>query len=92
MRSPEEGTAMRVELILHLETTDTGEIVWWADSPDVAGFSAAAPTLVALRERATAALRDLVSSEVKIVERLVGDEVVRSEDDARIVTSHPVLC
>ena len=33
-----------VRLVMHLEATD-GDVVWWTDSPDVAGLTAAADTL-----------------------------------------------
>jgi hypothetical protein len=33
---------------IHVEAAET-EIVWWAETPDVAGLSLAAPTLSALR-------------------------------------------
>jgi hypothetical protein len=61
-----------IELVIHIEAAD-GEAVWWAESPDVPGFSAAAPTLVELRERSIAALSELRGS-VRITERLAGGE------------------
>ena len=60
---------MDVTLLLHLELVD-GEHAWWAESDDVPGFTAAAPTLAELRERAHAALHDLLGAEVAIRERL----------------------
>jgi predicted RNase H-like HicB family nuclease len=62
-----------IELVIHIEAAD-GEAVWWAESPDVPGFSAAAPTLADLRDRATAALAELRDDPVEVVERLVGEE------------------
>jgi predicted RNase H-like HicB family nuclease len=62
-----------VELVIHIEAAD-GEAVWWAESPEVPGFSAAAPTLAELRERATAALTELQGAPVRLTERLVGGE------------------
>lgn len=44
-------------LVVHLDEAD-GEAVWWAESPDLPGFSAAAPTLAELRERVTGAIGD----------------------------------
>jgi hypothetical protein len=56
------------ELVIHLEGGD-GEVVWWAESPQIPGFSAAAPTLKELRERAYRALRE-IAGPGPIVERL----------------------
>lgn len=75
------------ELTIHLESVDD-EVVWWADSPDVPGFSAAAPSLVELRERASAALEEILGGPVSIVERLDGVPVERRDVghwDARVV-------
>lgn len=46
---------MTVELLIHLEAAD-GEAVWWAESPDAPGFTAAAPDLAELRARCAEAL------------------------------------
>lgn len=75
------------ELIIHLEDAD-GEVVWWAESPDVPGFSAAAPTLAELRERAREALSARGARPVQIVERLVGKE----SGHGRVVTTDLVSC
>ena len=61
-----------VELIIHLDDVD-GEVVWWAESPGVEGFSAAAPTLAGLRETALAALVETLGGPVELVEKLVGE-------------------
>lgn len=81
-----------IELHLHLEPTGAGEVAWWADSPDVAGFSAAAPTLAELRSRATAALREAVGRDVELVEQLAGAEEQHSPhgDKVRSVHAEPV--
>lgn len=47
---------MSVTLIFHLEQADD-EIVWWAESPDAPGMSAAADTLVECRRLAIESLR-----------------------------------
>lgn len=49
---------MRARILVHLEASESGP-VWWAESADFPGFSAAADTLVDLRRRATAALSEL---------------------------------
>jgi predicted RNase H-like HicB family nuclease len=62
-----------IELVIHMEVAD-GEAVWWAESPEVPGFSVAAPTLAEMRDRATTALAELRDGPVEIIERLVGEE------------------
>lgn len=83
---------MNIELMLHLERAED-RVVWWAETADVAGFSAAADTLVELRERARAALLEIVGEEpLVLVERLAGlpsdattDSPVSSEQGRAIV-------
>jgi predicted RNase H-like HicB family nuclease len=49
-----------ISLLVHGEfLPDARKIAWWAESPDVPGFSAAADTLVELRELATETIRDI---------------------------------
>jgi predicted RNase H-like HicB family nuclease len=82
------------ELTIHLEAVE-GEVVWWADSPDVPGFSAAAPSLVELRERATAALEEILGAPVPLVEHLDGVPVGRRDVDhwdARVAQTDLVPC
>jgi predicted RNase H-like HicB family nuclease len=74
------------ELIIHLEDAD-GEVVWWAESPDVPGFSAAAPSLDELRRRAIDALAELVEHTPLVRERLVGNI---DRTDARVATAELV--
>jgi predicted RNase H-like HicB family nuclease len=69
---------MTTELIIHLENVD-GEVVWWAVTPDVAGFSATASSLSELRNRVTAALEEILEEPVTIVERLEGVQIVRRD-------------
>lgn len=59
-------------MLIHLEDAD-GEAVWWAEVPELPGFSAAAPTLADMREQAHAAIAELVGAPVVVVERLAGD-------------------
>lgn len=47
-----------VRVLYHFE-----EQVWWAESPDVAGFSAAADSLDDVRQRVRSVLRDLYGDE-----------------------------
>jgi predicted RNase H-like HicB family nuclease len=60
---------MTTELIIHLEVAD-GEVVWWAESPDLPGFTAAGSSLSELRELATAAIEEIRGGPVQIVEHL----------------------
>lgn len=63
---------MTIELMLHLERADD-QVVWWAETTDVPGFSAAADTLAELRERVRSALLEITGGEpVELVERLAG--------------------
>ncbi|HMG42281.1 MAG TPA: hypothetical protein VK611_13165 [Acidimicrobiales bacterium] len=86
-------TMTTAELIIHLGSAD-GEVVWWAESPDAPGFTAAAPSLAELRQLAVVALQDLLTPQVEIVERLEGGDVHRSDEgwDARVVTAQAVPC
>jgi len=53
---------MSVRVVLHLERLpETDKPAWWAESPDVPGFSAAALSLYELRIMAERALRDLAT-------------------------------
>jgi predicted RNase H-like HicB family nuclease len=60
---------MSVELIIHHEAAGD-DAVWWAESPDLAGFTAAAPSLAELRRRVLAALADVEDRAVKLSERM----------------------
>ena len=62
--------------VFNLEHTDRG-VVWWAESPDIPGFYAAADDLISLRRHVTAALRDM-GVDTAVVEQL-GDAHIRFE-------------
>ncbi len=63
-----------VRLAVHMEPVpQERRIAWWADSEDVPGFSAVANSLPELRERATAALREVVATDVDIRYLLVSN-------------------
>lgn len=73
------GATVTTELIIHLESEpETGEVVWWAESPEVPGLSAAASSLRELREMAMYSLRQLGAAG-PVVERLAGVEEARDE-------------
>lgn len=50
---------MPVTVLIHAELIEGPKLSWWAESPDVPGFSAAAETLVELRGLTSQTLRDL---------------------------------
>ena len=50
---------MEVRLLVHGEPTESGRLVWWIESPEFAGFSAAGDTLVEARIRAEQAIAEL---------------------------------
>ena len=76
---------MDVQLVIHLERADR-DIVWWAETDDVPGFSAAADTLVDMRAHALAALAEIAAEQGetlgRVTERLVGEAAVRSANPA----------
>jgi hypothetical protein len=67
-----EGTDVKVQVVVHLELTDD-EFVWWADSPDVPGFSAAAPRLKQLENEVDRLLRSEVGRSIDIEWSLASD-------------------
>lgn len=66
---------MEVRVLVYLERADEGW-VWWAEAPDVPGFSAADDSLQTLLIRSELALRDILAEEraedVAIRHELVG--------------------
>lgn len=50
--------------------------VWWADSPDVAGFYASSQSMESLRAQVGAALDEVLDEPYVIVERLVSPPTV----------------
>lgn len=77
---------MKATLLIHVEPSED-EIVWWAESTDLPGFSAAAESLADLRVSARAAISAEWDDEVEIVEELVGEEQPRSESGERLTTA-----
>jgi hypothetical protein len=65
---------MRVRLLIHLERVPEGvpDFVWWAETGDVDGFSAAADHLPQLLEQARTALRGLLGEDPDFEYHLVG--------------------
>lgn len=59
---------MDVRLLVHLERVDGGT-TWWAESPEVPGFSVAAGDLLEVQHRAKWALTDILAE--------TGDELGR---------------
>lgn len=62
---------MKVQVLLHLESTDEDTVAWWAESEDVPGFVAAAGELVELRRRVREALDEEFPGGYECAERLV---------------------
>jgi hypothetical protein len=52
MTAPE----LPMDLFIHIEPDANDQPVWWAESPQLPGFSAAAPSLRTLREQVWDAL------------------------------------
>jgi len=72
--------ATQIDLLIHLEQVpdpDPG-FVWWAESPDLPGFSAAADHLPDLLRQAEAAIDDLVA-DAEIVPMLCSGDAGRQE-------------
>ena len=53
---------MNVTLLVHLEAVESG-LVWWAESPEVPGFSVTSTTLRELQVRAKMAMADIAEDE-----------------------------
>ncbi|MHB1710356.1 MAG: DUF1902 domain-containing protein [Acidimicrobiales bacterium] len=72
---------MVIKLRVHLESTDDPEspFVWWAESDEVRGFSAAAGHLAELLARSQDALADLLGQEIEVSPTMVpNDEPVEA--------------
>jgi hypothetical protein len=70
-----KGFIVRVRVLVHLERVADSDtrFVWWAETPDVERFSAAADHLADLMDRTELALRDILAAEdLDISYRLVG--------------------
>lgn len=50
---------MAITVYLHVDRIDEGEASWWAESPDLPGFSAAADSMNELCARVQVAIDDL---------------------------------
>lgn len=84
---------MAVTLCVHMEMTEEGA-VWWADSEQVEGFSAAASSLQELTAMAKHALVDMMSDgeldEQPILVHLV-EAVASSSNPTRAQVDAPVM-
>lgn len=55
---------MEIKILVHGELIpESGAVSWWAEAPDLPGFSAAAATLVELRELAESSVRHIQGDE-----------------------------
>lgn len=63
-----KGLSLNVRLLVHLEVVPGGDpaFVWWAESDEVPGFSAAADHLPDLMKQAVDALGDILGEDVTI--------------------------
>jgi predicted RNase H-like HicB family nuclease len=50
---------MDITLLLHLDWNDEGEATWWAEAPEISGFTASADTLHELRDALPDCFADL---------------------------------
>ncbi|HET9732098.1 MAG TPA: hypothetical protein VFP54_05430 [Acidimicrobiales bacterium] len=77
---------MHVRLIVHLERVpdQPEEFVWWAETDQVPGFSAAAGHLPTLLERAKAALTEFIGDEPELAYELAAARTPEHEG-ARLV-------
>jgi len=65
---------MSVRVVLHLETLDSGEMTWWAESPDLAAFSATESSLQRLADLCEEAVADELGGDEHIVWLFAGSE------------------
>lgn len=86
---------MAVNVLIHLEPTDKGELVWWAESPETPGLSAAANSLVELQFLVRQSIVELVG-DVEVAYRLAEDEPVTEGErvtlpDSPVPSSGPAV-
>ena len=87
------GDRLIVRVVLHMEPLDSGATSWWAESPDLAGFSAAADSLVELRGLCTEAVHEIAAEDGLEVGRIAwsfAQEDQVSGNPARAETSGAV--
>jgi predicted RNase H-like HicB family nuclease len=67
---------VNITLKIHLEPTGALEdgFVWWAESDDLPGFSAAADHLAELVSNAKSAIAELLGADAVIVQQMVFDD------------------
>jgi predicted RNase H-like HicB family nuclease len=73
---------MSVTVAIHLDPTES-DVVWWAESADLPGFSAAAPTLRDLRKLIDEAV-SMEVGEAEIDLQLVGEEPAREAPEVML--------
>lgn len=66
---------MDVTLIIHLDWTDAGEPAWWAEAPEISGFTASANSLHELRDVLASCWVDMVEElgTVTVVREVLAD-------------------
>jgi hypothetical protein len=66
---------MDVNVLIHLEAvTEEHQFVWWAESPELPGFTASADDLPTLLRKCGAVVRELAGVEAKVRPLLVRDD------------------
>lgn len=58
---------MVVQVVVHLERVPSEGVSWWAESPDLPGFSAAAPALVVLRALCVQTLHEMAEERPELL-------------------------
>ena len=84
---------MDVRVTFHLDSAESGgkhEFVWWAESADVVGFTAAAPTLTALRRLVIETLTDHLDAAPVLVEHVAPVERLLSAQVAVVTIREPL--
>lgn len=71
---------MRLKIHLEAAGAPGDGFVWWAESDDLPGFSAAADHLPELLVESTAAIKEIEGDDVEIIQEVVFDEEPRPQD------------
>lgn len=72
---------MSVTLIFHLEPVESGEMVWWAESPGIPGFYATRERLDEVRVVSEMAIRDTLREQGVDADKIEFDYRLADEED-----------
>jgi predicted RNase H-like HicB family nuclease len=81
---------MNVTFAIHLEPADQ-DVVWWAETDGLPGFSAAAPTLRELRTLIEEAVRLHLGTDAEIGLELITEVPASNADAPRSLEGAPVV-